>query len=101
VEGSDLAAKVKRLCLWMEMRTGKTLTSIDAVKKADAWPLLVVCPKGLFPVWYSEFKRDGADMDEVQIIEGTPLRKRRMIQEPKGINIVNYDILESYDVPTS
>lgn len=98
VEGSDLGALKKRLCLWMEMRTGKTLTSLDSVKKADAWPLLIVCPKGLFPVWYSELKLDECDMDEVQIIEGSRATKNALLDNPKAVNIVNYDILANYNV---
>ena len=98
VEGSDIGALRKRLCFWMEMRTGKTLTAIDSVKKSESWPLLVVCPKGLFGVWESEFKLDGADMDEVQVIKGSVAVKKRMISNPKAINIVNYDILEPYDI---
>lgn len=42
--------------LFMEQRTGKTLTSLWTMKELEVKNLLVICPKRAIPVWHKEIK---------------------------------------------
>jgi superfamily II DNA or RNA helicase len=43
--------------LFLEQRTGKTLTALWTMKEAGVKKLLVICPKRALPVWHAEIKR--------------------------------------------
>jgi len=83
----------------MEMRTGKTLTSLDGMKKGEAWPLLIICPKDLIDrTWLPALHQDGADPECIQVVEGSRVQKEKALMYPKAINLANYDILKNYDI---
>jgi SNF2 family DNA or RNA helicase len=47
----------KRGLVYDDMRLGKTITTLAACHKLDAYPLLIVCPKFAFYVWQQEIEK--------------------------------------------
>lgn len=90
--------------LWMQMRTGKTLTtirSIQALLKRRIYlpfPVLIVCPKSVMETWRSELLGDGVPGDRIQIIDGPKVKRQGMLRHLKWFNVCNYEMLEPYDV---
>lgn len=90
--------------LFMEMRTGKTLTTIRGIKKLQkdkiyrCFPVLIVCPKSVAETWKNELHEDGVPDEQVQIVTGSIMKRTTQLRHPKWFNIVNYEMLETYDV---
>lgn len=92
------------VALWMQMRTGKTLTTIRAIKKLNKdrvyrpYPVLIVCPKSVMETWRSELLGDGVPVDWIQVIDGPKIKRQSMLRHLKNFNICNYEMLEKYKV---
>ena len=88
----------------MQMRTGKTLTtirSIQALLKRRIYlpfPVLIVCPKSVMETWRSELIGDGVPSENIQIVDGPKVKRQGMLRHLKWFNVCNYEMLESYDV---
>jgi len=98
VIAADYGYAHRGACYWMEMRTGKTFSSIMAVKKLKAWPLLIVCPKSVMGVWEAEFKIDGVDPDNIAILDGPRGKRMKLLKEQRPITVCNFEMLTEYDI---
>ena len=63
--------------LFMEQRTGKTPTTIIAIK--DAKKIIVAVPNGLQESWKQSFKT--FDNRESMIVKGTPIKRKKIYKE--------------------
>ena len=90
--------------LFMEMRTGKTLTTIRGIKKLvkesdyQPFPVLIVCPKSVMETWRAELTGDGVPEEWVQVIDGSRMKRLNMLRHLKQFNIVNYEMMEGYNI---
>lgn len=88
--------------LWMEMRTGKTLSVLDALSELSLYPVLVVAPGHTFQGWEDQIVMAGGDLEQTQRLVGTKKKIEKMLANPKALNFMNYsqtwrrDVL-SYD----
>lgn len=96
VEATDFAVKRNGACFWMKMRTGKTLATVHAIAKANAFPCLIIAPKAIMPVWKAEFLLEGADPRLVDIVEGPKQKRIKMLQHPAPVVIANYEMITAY-----
>lgn len=69
--------------LFMEQRTGKTLTALFTLKEAGVKKLLIICPKRALPVWEAEIKRvpDFSPKFEVLNFEQVGRQEARLLKE--------------------
>ena len=86
--------------LYMEPRTGKTLSTILAIEALGA-RALILAPKSVLPVWKEELEAEG---QEAVVIDGARKKKEKLLQSP-GHHIITYESswrliydLEAYDV---
>lgn len=61
-EAVELALPHDGFALFMEQRTGKTLTALAIVSERKPSALLVICPKRAIPVWHSEVEKHFSGM---------------------------------------
>ena len=103
IQASAKGANLGCMGFWMEMRTGKSLSSMDTIARLNAYPLLIMCPFIALPGWVNEFRGDGWDMDKVQLVrpEGpkTVLTAIEKLANPEAqVFIVNLNIVKDLDV---
>lgn len=72
--------------LFMEPRTGKTLSTILAIK-ALGLRALILAPKSVLPVWRDELEAEG---EKAIVIDGTKTKKQKLLAEP-GHHIITYE----------
>ncbi|MCL2347751.1 MAG: DEAD/DEAH box helicase [Planctomycetaceae bacterium] len=98
-----------RAVLADEMGLGKTMQAITAVRmllrSGELKNVLFVCPKPLVTNWQREFNIWAPEIN-VQVIEGTPERRKHLWQlEKVPVRIANYELLnrdlEYFDKPRS
>ncbi len=85
--------------LLMEMRTGKTITSIAIVGKAyltgKIKRLLILAPKSIVAVWEDEFSKFADFLYSLSVLTGTAAKKTEQLKTilHKGLEVavVNYD----------
>lgn len=81
-----------RALLADEMGLGKTIQVLEYARRAEAFPLIVVCPATLKSNWAREVERMLGVIPD--ILEGRPKRLPR--RSPHRVTIVNYDILDRW-----
>lgn len=64
----EAALPHKGFGLFMEQRSGKTLTSLWLSQRWGCETILIVCPKKAIPVWHKEIKVAGLDPKNIQVI---------------------------------
>lgn len=84
------------ICLFDEMRTGKTKQAIDIarylLKKNLIRRVLVICPNSIKRVWQNELILDAPDYGWLStIIEGTKAKKERAWKSLGFFYIINYE----------
>ncbi|MHC4216384.1 MAG: SNF2-related protein [Planctomycetota bacterium] len=90
-------------CLWMEMRTGKTLPTLLAIADLELYPTLVVAPAHTFRGWEDQIVMAEGNLANTQRLTGTAKKINKMIANPKAINFMNYsqtwrrDVLNQQD----
>ena len=87
----DMALPHDGFGLFMEQRTGKTLTSLALSQKWSCTKTLVICPKKAIPVWSVEIQKLGIDLSQFNIInfESFRIRKRDYINQCWDLVIVD------------
>lgn len=104
IKAAAYAVENKGACYWMKMRTGKTFSTVMALRDSLAFPALIVCPKSIMPVWREEFLIEGADPEMITFVDGPPQTRERILanhsKNPKAVVIVNYEMIEPYRVFT-
>jgi hypothetical protein len=64
--------------LFMEQRTGKTMTALWLAEKWDCRQNLVICPKKALPVWKQEIALMGLDVNQFEIVSFETFRIHRL-----------------------
>lgn len=95
---ADYGIRNKGACYWMQMRTGKTYSSLLSVKKQGAWPLLIICPKSVMKVWENEFHIDGASPDMIAVPDGPRGKRMKLLKEERPVVICNFEMMAEYDL---
>lgn len=75
-----------------DMGTGKTATTIAALEAANAYPALVVTPNSVKRAWRREYARM-APHRVVSIIEGGATKRRKQLQEPADVYVINWEAM--------
>lgn len=86
----DFARTRNHLALFMEMRLGKTLTTIHWIEmKEDIAKALIVGPKSVLPGWKEELEKEG---HASVILEGVPEERMIILQGTKvKYYLINYE----------
>ena len=98
IDAKNFALKNGGACFWMEMRTGKTFSTVMALAESGKFPALIVCPKSIMPVWRHELVLNGADPESISELTGPEGVRRRDLAKENPICIANYEMLEPYDL---
>lgn len=78
--------------LFMGMRTGKSLTLVDAVIRGGVWPLLIVCPVSVMATWEAEFLSEGLEPHEIHLVrEGD--RGSQLTRPGALVTVVNFEVV--------
>lgn len=77
--------------LFWEMGLGKTWVGCYFIQKA-AGKCLILCPNSVCDTWYQEIiTHTFVDHSDVCILSGTGAQRRKLLQEPYSIYILNYE----------
>lgn len=88
-ENVDFILKNKYVLIADEMGLGKTISSLSAVKKAELYPCVIICPKSLKTNWYREIKKID-HFKTVQIIDSNTKEIPNKLEY--DFTIINYDL---------
>lgn len=100
--GVKFLATAKRALLADEPGLGKTAQAIRALKKiqddgGQPFPALIVCPNTLKKNWAREFKKWwSVDGPTVQVINGTPVQRRKQFNETADVYVINWESLRTH-----
>jgi len=64
--------------LFMQPRTGKTITALELSKRWDCHDNLIICPKKAIPVWSQEITRMGLKLEEFEIFSFESFRIKHL-----------------------
>ena len=98
--GVQFLITAERALLCDEMGSGKTITTIRAVKKLhddgkDVFPMLVVCPNTMKRTWAKELDKWWPGVTSV-VVGGTAVQRRKQIESGAQIIIINWEGLRSH-----
>lgn len=78
--------------LFMGMRTGKSLTLVDAVIRDGVFPLLIVCPVSVMATWETEFLSEGLQESELLLVRGGD-RGSQLTRPGALVTVVNFEVI--------
>jgi len=84
-----LAKDRRRLCLWHDIGTGKTLTALYLHQLWDTEKLLVVCPNSVLETWEQQIPEH--TKKTFTILRGMAAERRALIGDDAAIHVVNYE----------
>lgn len=94
----DKVKDQKRIALFLEQRLGKTLIAIRWFRHNNCKRVLIVCPKGVIPVWQDELAKEfGEDSVEAFSVFAITAQNRKdyvssgMLKLPEAYVIANYE----------
>lgn len=95
-EAADLVVRAKEVALLLRPGAGKTVTTLTALKKLQAWPALVVAPAQV--VKANVWGKEAASWQHTEGLEVTPLvgtatKRARAMTEHNHVEVVSYDNL--------
>lgn len=90
--GVQYILNARRVLLADQMGLGKTVESLAAAQAANAFPLLVICPRGPKIQWEREVKK-WLPGKTVYVVSSAWWRKQRVPTKKYDVVIVNYDLL--------
>lgn len=96
VAAAEMAITNRRMLLAHDPGLGKTLTALMAAGAVQQWPLVVVCPMSVKPVWVRESQRMAEPPATIRVLEGltgSPIPPDDM----GGMMILNWDILSAWE----
>lgn len=90
--GSDFMLHTRDGCLLAdEMGTGKTIQTIDVLKKLDdPFPLLVIAPNSMKRKWKREIEKWWPGLI-VNIVTGGAVKRRKALDEPAHVYVINWE----------
>ncbi len=84
----DYALAKPHPALFMEMRLGKTLVAIRAIRARELYPCLVVAPLSVLTAWEDELGREGYGPADVRV-----LRRKQDLLDGSRWNLCHYELL--------
>lgn len=90
-EGSDFLFSVERGILADDMGLGKTIQTIDAISKAQAIQVLVICPSAPRLTWRDETKQ-WTDWSCV-VVDGNKVQRDQQLATPATMHVIHYDVV--------
>lgn len=91
IKGAEYLVKNRGGCLWMEMRTGKTLTTLMALKQMRAFPALIIGPGHVFAGWEDQLLTAGGKWENITRLVGTKKQVEKKLDNPNPcLNLMNY-----------
>lgn len=76
--------------LFMGMRTGKSLTLVDAIIRGGIFPHLVLCPVSVMATWENEFLEEGLRPSEIHLVrEGD--RASQLVRPAPLVTVLNFE----------
>lgn len=89
-----LDAERKRVMLWHDIGTGKTLIALCLSLLWNARRVLVVCPKSVMPTWRAEIDKHLKD-NEVCVLTGSAAKRRALVVDDNTrFQLINYEGLK-------
>lgn len=79
--------------LFMGMRTGKSLTLVDAIIRGGIFPHLIVCPVSVMATWESELLAEGLQENEVQLVRDGS-RADQLLRPRPLVSVVNFEVVK-------
>jgi SNF2 family DNA or RNA helicase len=97
VAGAAFMALSRSCGIFDETGTGKSAQTIGAMRTLhrageDVFPALIVCPTSLKTHWVRQFEQWWPDVSAASL-EGTPAQRRKLLEEPPDILVVNWELL--------
>lgn len=92
--GTRYAVERRRVLLADEMGLGKTVQALATVQAADAFPVLVVCPPTLKPVW-AAMARHWLPGRSVATVSGLRVDSATRVALRADVVVVNYELLRA------
>ena len=91
---------LERAMLFSDMGTGKTCSSIRAMRMLaklgeKPWPALVVCPNSVKLEWKRQFERWWPGI-KVNVVKGTAVQRRKELETPAHVYVINYEAVKSH-----
>lgn len=97
--GREFLVAARGALLGDEQGTGKTIQVLAALRKTDAYPMLVVCPKSLQRNWATEVERWLPEATPF-IVEGSAKQKRDVLAEvseaENAVVIINIESMRMF-----
>lgn len=79
--------------LFMGMRTGKSLTLVDAIIRGGIFPHLIVCPVSVMATWENELLAEGLRPREIHLVhEGD--RASQLTRPGALVTVVNFEVVK-------
>lgn len=96
IEGIDFLNG--KLCggLFYEMGLGKTLIMLEKHKRENIFPVLVVCPPSVVPVWEEEVMKFSYNFSTIKLI-GTKHQRLERLELDRDMYIINYEGLRTIE----
>lgn len=89
--GSTWMALTQEAILADEMGTGKTIQTIDALKKVDdPFPALIIAPNGVKAKWKREIEKWWPGL-EVVVVRGGAVARRKALSTPAHVYIIHWE----------
>lgn len=95
VEGVKFLSDKDGAGLFFEMRLGKSLTILEHINNIKAsgenpFPVLVIAPLSVVPVWGQEVRKFGFDFSVCELL-GPRAKKLKLLSEEHDIFVINYE----------
>lgn len=79
--------------LFMGMRTGKSLTLVDAIVRGGIFPHLIICPVSVMATWENELLQEGLLPREIHLVhEGG--RDSQLTRPGVLVSVVNFEVVK-------
>lgn len=78
--------------LFMGMRTGKSLTLVEAIIRGGVFPHLILCPVSVMATWENEFLSEGLGESEINLIRDGD-RASQLVRPGPLVTILNFEVV--------
>jgi SNF2 family DNA or RNA helicase len=91
--------KKDSFALWLQMRLGKTLITIRNIKENELYPVLIVAPLTVLPVWEKELALEGVKETQIKLLRPETYKKWP-VEKPLPLQtewyLTNYEFLRTH-----
>lgn len=93
---SDFLVTAGSAILADDMGTGKTVTLLDAVRRLDCFPLLIVCPNSMRGTWKREVEKWLGEDVRTLLLEGGAAARRKVLAEDWDVVVCGWSMLQRH-----